>query len=476
LEEERVVDTALRKGLGRTRAVLGEEYAAAKQARRATQQIMQRVADFQQEDLQRMQQVMQQSGNPMAQQEGADGEEAADEDETEQRLLAALSLLEQLEHKTGADAAVGPISNSDLLSLQSLLPPALLKDFQRSIVDGRMSAWIARWKPWWKPHIMHGDDESDEAKAKQAEQQQEIAPDNWSIPAVQMLDPADDLSADAPPLPTIIPAFSSLFPGTPSPLLPVHLAELLYAYVFVLSLYNGDLSDAAEAVALMAALASPLSTQPTNLTGDELPSNDSSAAASSSPSSSPFLPTPSLLPSLHASVTGLLTRSSSLPSVSASCCWAVARMGDVCQLQCSKASVLRALAHMHTIVQRAKQEAKRSSKKHTAAASMHVTAASSSPAASAASSSSVGSLPLSAMLRKLEFFQSFVQHALADAALRAWNRTLYDVWAERWQMHAEMHATAKGRTDTDTSNKTNRQAAAAAPVVEIVEDPPTEAS
>jgi hypothetical protein len=103
---------------------------------------------------------------------------------------------------------------------------------------------------------MHGDDESDEAKAKQAEQQQEIAPNNSSIPAVQMLDPAYDLPADARPLPTIIPAFSSLFPGTPSPLLSLHLAELLYAYVFVLSLYNGDLSDAAESVALMTALAS----------------------------------------------------------------------------------------------------------------------------------------------------------------------------------------------------------------------------
>lgn len=451
LAEERVIDTALRQGLGRTRAVLGEEFKAARQARKATTEIMQRVADFNQNDAARMETIM---SAPMAAAKQEDDDDDAkdgddDEQQNEERLMAALMLIERMDSKSAASSsASAAISNAELLELQSLLPPAMLKDFQRSIVDGRMSAWLARWKPWWRSDLqLHTEGGDADSATRAPPKEQDLTPLLWSLPSVQIsvvADESDDAPPNAPPMPDGVPAFSSLFPGSPSPLLPVHLIELLYAYAYSLMLYNGDPDAEVEGIVGVMAQLSPVLTgtaTPAQSAGTAAASSASIAGASSAaavghPSSPPsFVPTPSLLSSLDASVTALLSTASSSPSLSSSCCWAVARLGDVCQLQCSKTNVMRALSHMQSMIERAKAISKKTKSKEKS------TAAKSAPSAGGpVPASPVASLSYAPMIRKLVFFQSFVSGVLSDAQLREWNRVLYSVWQQRWQMHTDMHA------------------------------------
>lgn len=476
LAEERVIDTALRQGLGRTRAVLGDEYKAAQEARKTTSEIMQRVADFNQNDAARMESIMSTSAAAANQEaDDDDAKEGDEEQQNEERLMAALMLIERMDSKSAASKSSAAISNAELLELQSLLPPAMLKDFQRSIVDGRMSAWLARWKPWWRNELqLLTEDDSDSTTSRAPSKEQDLTPQVWSIPSVQIsvvsADESDDAPANAPPMPEAVPAFSSLFPGSPSPLLPVHLIELLYAYAYALMLYNGDPDAEVEGIVGVMALLSPV------LTGTATPAQAAGAAAASAsitaassaaavahPSPPSFVPTPSLLTSLDASVTALLSTASSSPSLSSSCCWAVARLGDVCQLQCSKTNVIRALAHMQAIVERAKASSKKTKSKEKSTAAKSAAGAPS--AAGAASSSPSASLSYSSMSRKLVFFQSFVSGVLSDTQLREWNRALYGVWQQRWQMHTEMHANKSAAPGQQTTPAASKQKA----TIQIVE-------
>ena len=477
LAEERVIDTALRQGLGRTRAVLGDEYKAAREARKATSEIMQRVADFNQNDAARMESMMSTSAADANQEaDDDDAKEGEEEQQNEERLMAALMLIERMDSKSAASKSSAAISNAELLELQSLLPPAMLKDFQRSIVDGRMSAWLARWKPWWRSELqLHTEDGSDSTTSRAPSQEQDLTPQLWSIPSVQICvvsDESDDAPANAPPMPEAVPAFSSLFPGSPSTLLPVHLIELLYAYVYALMLYNGDPDAEVEGIVGVMALLSPVLTgtaTPAQAVGAAAASASiaaaSSAAAVAQPSPPSFVPTTSLLTSLDASVTALLSTASSSPSLSSSCCWAVARLGDVCQLQCSKTNVMRALAHMQAIIERAKASSKKTKSKEKSAAAKSASGTASAAAGAASSSSPSASLSYSSMSRKLVFFQSFVSGVLSDAQLREWNRALYGVWQQRWQMHTEMHANKSAAPEQQTTPAASKQKA----TIQIVE-------
>ncbi|XP_071698112.1 uncharacterized protein [Rutidosis leptorrhynchoides] len=102
------------------------------------------------------------------------------------------------------------------------------KRFQRAVASGELSKFIQPWDPWWsKPS----------AKTISLSQKgtQLIQPITPHEP-----DPSDP-ARDIPPGPeTALPPVNSLTSTEPSPLLAIHLVDILYSYCFTLRLYNGD--------------------------------------------------------------------------------------------------------------------------------------------------------------------------------------------------------------------------------------------
>lgn len=108
------------------------------------------------------------------------------------------------------------------------------KHFQRAIASGELSKLIEPWDPWWlKPSakfISLGSDGSQLvqpiAKQESEDSENDVANDSWhDIPAGPE---------------TSLPPVSQLTAAEPSPLLAMHLIDIIYTYCFTLRLYNGD--------------------------------------------------------------------------------------------------------------------------------------------------------------------------------------------------------------------------------------------
>eukprot|EP00658_Telonema_sp_P-2_P005977 TRINITY_DN12263_c0_g1_i1.p1 TRINITY_DN12263_c0_g1~~TRINITY_DN12263_c0_g1_i1.p1 ORF type:complete len:214 (+),score=36.96 TRINITY_DN12263_c0_g1_i1:164-805(+) len=128
---------------------------------------------------------------------------------TEQRQ----QMMEALERESNAQAEALEEVHEGLedLDLDNLsidqLTPAQRRDFERAILDGRLSSSVSPWTPWW-------------IRTKGSDRPQGIA------------------------MPPDLPALDSLLHGkSPAPTLGFHLVELLYAYAYVSRQYNGEWSD-----------------------------------------------------------------------------------------------------------------------------------------------------------------------------------------------------------------------------------------
>lgn len=107
------------------------------------------------------------------------------------------------------------------------LSPEERKQFQRAITSGVLSKMIEPWEPWWlKP------------SARVISLRQD---------GTQLVRPVDDQTSSETSLSEIptgpetpLPLLCELTSRDPSPLLPVHLLDVLYSYCFTLRLYNGD--------------------------------------------------------------------------------------------------------------------------------------------------------------------------------------------------------------------------------------------
>lgn len=108
------------------------------------------------------------------------------------------------------------------------------KRFQRAIASGELSKMLKPWDPWWlKPSARN--------ISLSKEGTQLVQP----LTNEEAQDDIDDIgineSSDIPLGPeTPLPPVSSLSSREPSPLLTVHLVDILYSYCFTLRLYNGD--------------------------------------------------------------------------------------------------------------------------------------------------------------------------------------------------------------------------------------------
>ncbi|KAL5706816.1 hypothetical protein ACHQM5_024935 [Ranunculus cassubicifolius] len=98
------------------------------------------------------------------------------------------------------------------------------KQFERAITSGEVSKLIEPWEPWW---LKSG------AKS--------ISLSSEGTQLIQPLYHEESSSTEIPPGPeTPLLSITKLTSTRPSPLLIVHLVDILYSYCFTLRLYNGD--------------------------------------------------------------------------------------------------------------------------------------------------------------------------------------------------------------------------------------------
>ncbi|XP_059655926.1 uncharacterized protein LOC132302935 [Cornus florida] len=109
------------------------------------------------------------------------------------------------------------------------------KRLQRAMASGELSKFIEPWDPWWlKPSARTISLSQDGTQLVQPLINQETVISKQEYKE-------SDQSHDIPPGPeTPLPPVSKLSSTEPSPLLAVHLVDIIYSYCFTLRLYNGD--------------------------------------------------------------------------------------------------------------------------------------------------------------------------------------------------------------------------------------------
>lgn len=128
------------------------------------------------------------------------------------------------------------------------------KHFQRAVASGELSKLIKPWDPWWlKPSAKYISLSQDGASLVQPLVQQDPVEASGNYMESNQL-------YDIPPGPeTPLPPTSKLSTVGPSPLLAVHLIDIIYSYCFTLRLYNGDWqSDALESTMVLLSVSSVL--------------------------------------------------------------------------------------------------------------------------------------------------------------------------------------------------------------------------
>lgn len=161
-------------------------------------------------------------------------------DETKRKMLEILRRVHS-EDDMDSDGEEGSILSEEttkqILSGEELrledLPYCEIKKFQRAIANGEMSKLIEPWDPWWR---------------KPSAASISLGPRGNQL--VKSLDeedpefsftPSESIILDVPAGPeNPLPPLHVLSRADPSPLLSVHLIDVIYSYCFTLRLYNGD--------------------------------------------------------------------------------------------------------------------------------------------------------------------------------------------------------------------------------------------
>ncbi|KAG5045794.1 hypothetical protein AAZX31_06G127200 [Glycine max] len=180
------------------------------------------------------------------------------DEQTKNKMLDILKRFhsqEEMDENSFADSTLSEETMENFLSGQEIsfddLSLEEKKRFHRAIAYGELSKMIKPWDPWWsKPSARNI------CLSKEGTQLVQPLPDQ------ELLD--DDIGSDefskVPLGPeTPLPPLSRLSSKEPSPLLTVHLVDILYSYCFTLRLYNGDWrSDALGSVMVVLSVSSVL--------------------------------------------------------------------------------------------------------------------------------------------------------------------------------------------------------------------------
>lgn len=168
------------------------------------------------------------------------------DDETKQKMLDILKRLHSEEEMDATDAmdeddsttlseeTVQKILSGDQISFHDLTAEEK-KRFKRALTSGELSKMIEPWDPWWlKPSARTISLSKEGTQLIQALNRNEASVSSQE-------DQESNESSEIPPGPeSPLTPISKLSSTEPSPMLPVHLVDILYSYCFTLRLYNGD--------------------------------------------------------------------------------------------------------------------------------------------------------------------------------------------------------------------------------------------
>ncbi|KAG2550998.1 zinc finger HIT domain-containing protein 2-like isoform X2 [Panicum virgatum] len=151
------------------------------------------------------------------------------EDESKKKMIDILKRL-HLEEEMDSDGEDGEEIKIEDLSDDEV------KRFRRALASGELSKMIEPWTPWWKKPsarlITLSPDGSQLIRQVREEDTATSGPMTDQEPVTINEIP------EGPESP--LPALKQLTRAEPSPLLAVHLVDILYSYCFTLRLYNGD--------------------------------------------------------------------------------------------------------------------------------------------------------------------------------------------------------------------------------------------
>ncbi|XP_058085467.1 uncharacterized protein LOC131232941 [Magnolia sinica] len=164
------------------------------------------------------------------------------EDETKRKMLDILKRFHSEEDMDCIDEddimlseeTIQKVLSGNQVNLEDLSPEEM-KQFQRAVASGELSKLIEPWNPWWlmpsARTISLSQEGTQLVRSADNEQQMDIS---------QQVSTEGHLS-EIPPGPTTpLSRVSELIRSEPSPLLTVHLVDVLFSYCFTLRLYNGD--------------------------------------------------------------------------------------------------------------------------------------------------------------------------------------------------------------------------------------------
>ncbi|EAY79233.1 hypothetical protein EE612_052336 [Oryza sativa] len=165
------------------------------------------------------------------------------EDESKKKMLDILKrfhLEEEDMDSEGEDESIlseeliQKVMSGDEIKLEDLSDDEI-KRFRQALASGELSKMIEPWTPWWKKPSARSISLSPDGS--QLIRQVSVEDTDTSDP---MADPESSISEIPEGPESALPSLKQLTRAEPSPLLAVHLVDILYSYCFTLRLHNGD--------------------------------------------------------------------------------------------------------------------------------------------------------------------------------------------------------------------------------------------
>ncbi|CAN6324800.1 unnamed protein product [Urochloa humidicola] len=164
------------------------------------------------------------------------------EDESKKKMLDILKRLhlEEEMESDGEDESVlseeliQKVMSGEEIKLEDLSDDEI-KGFRQALASGQLSKMIEPWTPWWKKPSARSISLSPDG----SQLIRQVSEEDTSI-SDPMIDEETSINEipEGPESP--LPSLKQLTRVEPSPLLAVHLVDILYSYCFTLRLYNGD--------------------------------------------------------------------------------------------------------------------------------------------------------------------------------------------------------------------------------------------
>ncbi|XP_051193169.1 uncharacterized protein [Lolium perenne] len=164
------------------------------------------------------------------------------EDESKRQMLDILKRfhLEDEMESDGEDESmfseelIQKVISGDGINLEDLSDDEM-KRFRQALASGELSKMIQPWTPWWKNPVAKSISLSHDGSQLIKEVSTDV--NTLSDPTAA----PESIISEIPEGPeSPLPSLKQLTRAEPSPLLTVHLVDILYSYCFTLRLYNGD--------------------------------------------------------------------------------------------------------------------------------------------------------------------------------------------------------------------------------------------